>query len=101
MKNRKGLLIDAAAGLVLTLVVMSSYLLSWPINLAGIEFKAYDWRSTWRATLKAPDEIVLVAIDDDSIAQIGRWPWPRSRQAAAIDKIAEQHPRVIGLDILY
>ncbi|NNN05961.1 MAG: CHASE2 domain-containing protein [Elusimicrobia bacterium] len=100
MKKKKGLLIDAVLGLLLTAAAALGYRTGWG-PLAALEFKAYDLRSVLRQSLKTPDEIVLVAIDDDSIAQIGRWPWPRSRIAAALDAIARQHPRVVGLDILY
>jgi len=103
--KKKGLLIDAALGLVLTGIVALGYSSSPSTllgsTLAGLEFRTYDLRSSLRKVLSAPEEIVVVAIDDDSIAQIGRWPWPRSRFAAALDKISQQHPRVIGLDILY
>jgi len=102
MKNKKGLLIDAAAGLLLTAVVAFGYFSPSSIPfLQDLEFKSYDFRSKLRTSLNKPDKILLVTIDDDSIAQIGRWPWPRSRIAAAVDKIASEHPRVIGLDILY
>ncbi|MFI5363583.1 MAG: CHASE2 domain-containing serine/threonine-protein kinase [Elusimicrobiota bacterium] len=100
MKNKKGLLLDAGAGLLLTAVVMLSYLLQWS-TLAGVEFKAYDLRSKLRETLKSPDEIALVTIDEESIAQYGRWPWPRSRVAAGIDRIAAAGPKVIGLNVLF
>jgi len=100
MKTKKGMAFDAALGLALTLLVAGSYLTGEPF-LAGIEFKAYDLRSKLRETLKSPEEIVLVAIDDESIAQLGRWPWPRARIAAAIDRIAAAGPRVIGLNVLF
>lgn len=100
MKNKKGFALDAAVGLLLTLLVAGSYLSGEPF-LAGVEFKAYDLRSTLRQTLKSPEEIVLVAIDDESISQFGRWPWPRSRIAAAIDGIAACGPKTIGLNVLF
>src|ERR1700675_883359 len=101
MKNKKGLLLDAGAGFVLTAVVMLSYLLQWPF-MAAVEFKAYDLRAKLRGTLKSqPEEIALVTIDEESIAQFGRFPWPRSRIAAGIDKIAAGGPKVIGLTVLF
>ncbi|MDE2510553.1 MAG: CHASE2 domain-containing protein, partial [Elusimicrobia bacterium] len=100
MRNKKGLLIDAGAGLVLTLVVMMSYLNQWPL-MASVEFRAYDLRAKLRETLKSPDEIALVAIDEESISQLGRWPWSRNKIAAGLDKIAAAHPKVIGLNILF
>ena len=100
MKEKQGFLLDAAIGLVLTLVVAGSYLTGESF-LAGVEFKAYDLRAKLRQTLKSPDEIVLVTIDDESIAQLGRWPWPRTRVAAALDRISAAGPKVIGLNVLF
>ena len=100
MKNKKGFLLDAGAGFLLTAAVMLSYQQQWSA-LAGVEFKAYDLRAKLRETLKSPDEIALVTIDEASIAQLGRWPWDRSRVAAGIDKIAAAGPKVIGLNVLF
>jgi serine/threonine protein kinase/CHASE2 domain-containing sensor protein len=98
--KKKGRLLDAAMGFVLTALVAGSYVAGEPF-LKGVEFKAYDLRAKLRQDLNPPPEIVLVAIDDDAIAQIGRWPWPRSRLAAAIDKLKAAGPKVIGLNILF
>jgi len=99
MKN-KGRLLDAAIGFLLTLAVAGSYYYRWSL-LESVEFKAYDLRSNLRTDLNPPPEIVLVAIDDDSISQIGRWPWPRTRLAEAVDKLKAAGPKVIGLNILF
>src|SRR5579885_2953753 len=100
MRNKKGLLLDAFVGLALTGVAAVSYLQQWPF-MAGLEYKAYDLRAKFRQSLKSPAEIALVAIDEESISQIGRWPWPRSRVAAGLDKIAAAGPKVIGLNVLF
>ena len=46
-------------------------------------------------------DVVIVAIDDVTLAQIGQWPWPRNVTAALIDQIASYQPKVIGLDIIF
>jgi serine/threonine-protein kinase len=99
MKKSQSALVDAAIGLVLTLAILACYALSLPL-LETVELKLYDMRSQLRQNLAAADEIVLVAIDDSSIAGIGRWPWPRSRLAAMVDKLSAAGAKVIGLDIL-
>ncbi|MEO8409053.1 MAG: CHASE2 domain-containing protein [Propionivibrio sp.] len=48
-----------------------------------------------------PDDIVIVAIDEDSLDRLGRWPWPRSRHAALIEALCAARPAVIGLDIAF
>lgn len=45
-------------------------------------------------------QIVIVAIDDKSIAALGRWPWRRAYHAELIDRLSEGSPRSIGMDLL-
>ena len=44
--------------------------------------------------------MVLVDIDEQSLQQIGQWPWPRSVTAELIDRMNAAAPLAIGLDIL-
>jgi len=55
------------------------------------------------STLDRPlhDDIIIVAIDDDSIAELGRWPWRRTLHAELLDRISADHPKAIGLDVLF
>ena len=54
-----------------------------------------------RGRILPPDEIVILAIDDASLQQIGSWPWPRSVMANVIDRLSALNPRAIGLDVIY
>ncbi len=47
------------------------------------------------------DDIVLVAIDDRSLAEVSAWPWPRSTHADLIDRLNEAGARAIVLDVLF
>ncbi len=49
----------------------------------------------------ADQDIVLVEIDDRSLAQIGAWPWPRSVHARLIDQLATAQPEAIAYDVLF
>ncbi|MBV8156874.1 MAG: CHASE2 domain-containing protein, partial [Dyella sp.] len=48
----------------------------------------------------ARNDIVIVAIDDESIGVLGRWPWRRSVLAALVDQIGAGEPRAIGIDVI-
>lgn len=48
---------------------------------------------------KATGEIVLVAIDAPSIAEIGLWPWPRDMHAGMIDTLAKAGASEIAFDV--
>ena len=46
------------------------------------------------------DEVLIVAIDDDSLAQVGRWPWRRAVTAQLLEQLQAGAPRAIGVDLL-
>jgi PAS domain S-box-containing protein len=48
----------------------------------------------------APDDITLVAIDEKSIAALGRWPWKRYYHAALVDQLRAAGVRSIAFDLL-
>ena len=55
-----------------------------------------------RATPRTPDpRILIVGIDDGSIASVGRWPWPRRVHADIIDRLSAGTPAVIAYDVLF
>lgn len=44
--------------------------------------------------------IHIVDIDEKSLREIGRWPWPRTELAHLLDKVQQNQPIAVGLDIL-
>jgi serine/threonine-protein kinase len=55
-----------------------------------------------RATDRTPsDRIAVIAIDDASIQNIGRWPWPRDVHAKLTDVLAAGKPKVIANLVLF
>lgn len=49
----------------------------------------------------ARPDIVVIAIDDESIAKIGQWPWPRTVFADFFDKLKQVYPKAVGLDVVF
>lgn len=47
------------------------------------------------------EKIVIIAIDNDSIAKIGQWPWPREVFAKALSKLNNNKPAVVGIDVVF
>jgi adenylate cyclase len=43
----------------------------------------------------------IVAIDDQSLNQIGQWPWPRGIVAQLVDKVHDAGAAVVVFDILF
>ncbi len=69
--------------------------------LGEIELKAYDFRVKLFSSGIDTDRIAIVAIDEESIKKIGRWPWPRERVAEVVGKLKDDGARVIGLTVLF
>ncbi|MGA9666442.1 MAG: serine/threonine-protein kinase [Gallionella sp.] len=68
--------------------------------IQSLERKAYDLGVL--ATSRTPsDKIAVIAIDDQSIANLGRWPWPREIHAKMIDILAAGHAKVIGYTVFF
>ncbi len=68
--------------------------------LDALERKAYDVGVTM--TSRQPsDRIAIIAIDQPSIDNIGRWPWPRDIHAEFIDKLAAAKPKVIASTVFF
>ncbi|MFW5432641.1 MAG: CHASE2 domain-containing protein [Methylophilaceae bacterium] len=48
-----------------------------------------------------PDDVIIVAIDQDSLSQLGRWPWSRQLHADLLQHLKHENPAAIGLDIIF
>src|SRR5438132_4066694 len=82
------------------LVAVAILLLSLTTYFAELNSTAYDFalRLAGPVPIKRPK--LIVAIDEDSLHQIGRWPWSRGTLAQLIDRIESAKPRTIAVDIL-
>jgi adenylate cyclase len=57
-------------------------------------------RATMPQTLD--DRIVIVDIDEKSLAEIGRWPWPRNRLAELVEELQDrQKTALLGFDVVF
>lgn len=85
------------------LVTIAVLAVGWegPRWLIRLEAMTFDLRMLLRGERVPPKNIMLVGVDDRSLQEVGRWPWSRHVQAELIDVIGQDHPKVIGLDVLY
>lgn len=84
---------DWFAGIAVVLVAIALHVAT---DFVGtLERRFYDFAST--STARQPsDRIAVIAIDDQSIANIGRWPWPRDVHAKLIDQLAAAKAKTIA-----
>ncbi len=90
---RIALLATLAAGLV--------YLPASQLGLVQqVEGQLLDLRLRLRPPRAPSDAIVLVVVDDQSLAAYGRWPWSRRLIAELVERLRADGARTIGLDLL-
>jgi adenylate cyclase len=71
-----------------------------PVPLEVLDRKFLDFRHLVRGPLAASDQIVIVAIDEQSLTRLGRWPWPRARLAELVDRLDAAGVAAIGFDVV-
>jgi signal transduction histidine kinase len=89
---RTALMIAIAAGIAVTL------LLAFDI-IDALELPARDLILR-RLPQKTAQQTVVVAIDEQSLRDVGAWPWDRARLATIVDRAANAGARGVILDIL-
>src|SRR3954468_23039660 len=68
--------------------------------IANLEQKAYDLGV--QTSSRAPSErVAVIAIDDASVNNIGRWPWSRDKHAKMIDLLTAAKAKVIGHTVFF
>lgn len=98
MKLRRRLGIEwAGVALVASLIVTA--LIYWN-SLSGFDNLLYDRLSDYDRP-EASEEILIIAVDEDSLEAFGKWPWPRDRHADLMNILAEAKPKAIAFDILF
>ncbi len=88
-----------AAGIAITLGVIVLFLAEVPL-LDQLELKTYDMRL--RALERTvPRYVTIAAIDEHSLAKLGRWPWSRTTFAQLIQRLDEAGAKVIAFDMFF
>ena len=88
----------AIVGLACALAVFVLTAMGW---LGGLDARGYDLAMRLRASSEAPPRVAVIEIDDESIALLGRWPWPRSVHAKFLAALREKYqPSAIVFDLL-
>jgi adenylate cyclase len=68
----------------------------------GLEDRTVDARFAVRGERDPPGDVVVVAIDEQTLAELGlQWPYPRSVHAEAIRRLTRDGARVIAYDIQF
>ncbi|OLP18311.1 hypothetical protein BST81_11345 [Leptolyngbya sp. 'hensonii'] len=69
--------------------------------LQPLEQIAYRLLFQLRGGMAWDDRLVLVAIDDSSLKQLGRFPWSRQQYTRLLQTLAKAEPSVVAIDLLW
>ena len=68
--------------------------------LKRIDLSLYD-RFMQANSVPARDDIIIVAIDDYSLAELGKWPFAREHHAELLRQLSAAKPLAIGIDVSF
>jgi serine/threonine-protein kinase len=88
---------DWLTGLVITFIFL---IIANSDFIAGIERAAYDF-GVRSSTHTPSDKVAIIAIDDQSIDNIGRWPWSRDIHAQMHDILAEGGAKAVAQTVFF
>ncbi len=98
-RHRKRVL--ATALLAVLALLHAAGLWSQPL-LHRLDEALYDARLRLTMPRQMDPRVVVVDIDEPSLARIGQWPWSRARIAALVRELTErQQVAVLGLDVVF
>ncbi|WP_160310652.1 CHASE2 domain-containing protein [Chromobacterium subtsugae] len=79
------------------LLAILGLLLTGSQLLNRLDLWLYDGLSRSRLAHDDHAAITVIAVDEKSLAELGRWPWPRAYHAQLLDKLSQA--KAVGLDI--
>lgn len=85
-------------GILSAVIVVAAY---WakPRVLVGMDMRAMDAMFAYRKPAPTPGDVAVVAVDERSVTELGRWPWTRKKTAALIRKL--KGAKVVAIDMVY
>ena len=70
-----------------------------PVEL--MRMRGFDVLQTLFPRQAGDHPVAIVDVDDESLAVLGQWPWPRTRLAALVDRLTALGAAVIGFDVYF
>ncbi|MBJ6723770.1 CHASE2 domain-containing protein [Geomesophilobacter sediminis] len=96
----KKILVYLVIALVSVLISYQLYRSSMPF-LQQVDLRLKDTRFRIRGPMQPDPRVVVVAIDNKSIKEIGRWPWSREVMGDLVAALARSGAKVTALDAVF
>jgi adenylate cyclase len=83
------------------LIGLAALRIADPAPVEELRVRTFDTFQVIEPRVKTARPVVLVDIDEKSLAKLGQWPWPRTRIADLVDKLTGLGAVVIAFDIVF
>ena len=71
------------------------------VGLDRVEYLTLDWRFLLAGARPAPRGVIIAAVDDETVRELGGFPLPRDALAKIVGKLARLGPQAIAIDMLF
>src|ERR1017187_9005991 len=88
------------AGSAVVLIVIGTFLVR-PAPVVNLDHKVLDLLTGWAGPGKASGRVVVVEIDEASLAEFGGWPWPRDLLARITREILNRGAATVAFDMMF
>ena len=81
-------------------LLLASGLLGWSEATRKVDRLIHDvWVRIGQS--EPPDDVIIAAIDTESLTSLGRWPWSRELQSLVLEQLAQHGARAVVIDVLH
>ena len=88
--------------MTLSLIVAIEFMyIKNPTIMQNINHTLTDSAFLYRGEIEGDKRIMIVDVDEKSLAALGQWPWSRDKVATILDNLTEAGVGIIGLDMVF
>lgn len=71
-----------------------------PLPMQTLRNNVFDQYQRWYPRPYVDVPVRIVDIDEETLARLGQWPWPRTRLAELVDRLSQAGVAAVGFDVL-
>lgn len=86
---------------ILSVTLGAGLFLLDPLPLQVLRNTVFDQYQRWSPRLYQETPVRIIDIDDESLAKLGQWPWPRKRIAEIVTKLQSAGAAAIAFDAMF
>ena len=72
-----------------------------PQPVETLRLRVFDVYQVIQPRENPNSQVTVVDIDEESLAEIGQWPWPRNVLADMLDRLMAMGAIVVGFDVIF